>query len=248
MADAPSLPVPRGPISEHVLRSLADPPSSSRARWAASLPSTVHPLADDDLHLALYCLYELHYRGLPGVDPMWEWDPRVLELRARLEARFEAALREAVGPVLPDVDVRAALVAESEGDGPSLSSWMEHQGTVDAMREFCVHRSLYQLKEADPHTWGIPRLQGRPKAALVAIQADEYGGGDEPSMHSTLFADTMAALGLDTRYGAYLDAVPGETLATVNLVTMFGLHRRWRGALVGHLALFEMTSRGPMAR
>jgi hypothetical protein len=38
------------------------------------------------------------------------------------------------------------------------------------------------------------------------------------------------------------------TLATDNLVTLFGLHRRWRGAAVGHLALFEMTSIGPMQR
>jgi hypothetical protein len=29
---------------------------------------------------------------------------------------------------------------------------------------------------------------------------------------------------------------------------MFGLHRRWRGALVGHVALFEMCSVGPMGR
>ncbi len=29
---------------------------------------------------------------------------------------------------------------------------------------------------------------------------------------------------------------------------MFGLHRRFRGALVGHLALFEMTSVTPMGR
>jgi len=38
------------------------------------------------------------------------------------------------------------------------------------------------------------------------------------------------------------------TLATVNLVTMFGLHRRWHAALIGHLATFEMTSVEPMSR
>jgi hypothetical protein len=42
--------------------------------------------------------------------------------------------------------------------------------------------------------------------------------------------------------------LPGVTLATVNLISFFGLHRRWRGALVGHLAGFEMTSVVPMAR
>ncbi|HEV7861877.1 MAG TPA: iron-containing redox enzyme family protein, partial [Acidimicrobiia bacterium] len=49
-------------------------------------------------------------------------------------------------------------------------------------------------------------------------------------------------------YGAYLDLLPGTTLATVNLISLFGLHRRWRGALMGHLAVFEMTSVVPMGR
>jgi hypothetical protein len=67
-------------------------------------------------------------------------------------------------------------------------------------------------------------------------------------MHQNLFALTMRALGLDPRYGAYLDLLPAPTLAAVNVVSFFGLHRRWRGALVGHLALFEMTSVEPMGR
>jgi hypothetical protein len=58
----------------------------------------------------------------------------------------------------------------------------------------------------------------------------------------------MDAVGLDSRYGAYLEHIPGATLATVNLMSMLGLHRRWRGAVVGHLALFEMTSSLPNAR
>jgi hypothetical protein len=45
-----------------------------------------------------------------------------------------------------------------------------------------------------------------------------------------------------------VEVLPGVTLATVNLVSMFALHRRWRAALVGHLAVFEMTSVEPMAR
>ena len=58
----------------------------------------------------------------------------------------------------------------------------------------------------------------------------------------------MDALGLDSRYGAYVDHLPAVTLATVNLMSLFGLHRRLRGAIVGHLALFEMTSSVPNRR
>jgi hypothetical protein len=111
-----------------------------------------------------------------------------------------------------------------------------------------VHRSGYQLKEADPHSWAISRLSGPPKAALVEIQADEYGGGNPDRIHAQLFADSMRALGLDAEYGAYLDHLPAPTLATVNLMSLCGLHRRLRGAIVGHLALFEMTSSAPNRR
>jgi hypothetical protein len=111
-----------------------------------------------------------------------------------------------------------------------------------------VHRSAYQLKEADPHAWAIPRLSGRAKAALVEIEGDEFGGGRADRVHATLFAKAMDALDLDASYGAYLDQVPAITLATVNLMSWLGLHRRWRGAVVGHLALFEMTSSLPNRR
>lgn len=131
--------------------------------------------------------------------------------------------------------------------GPSLSRYLAEQGSLAQFREFAVHRSPLQLKEADPHSWAIPRLAGPAKAALVEIQADEYGNGSARDVHQNLFGVTMLGLGLDARYGAYLDLVPGPTLASVNLASFFGLHRRLRGALVGHLAVFEMTSVEPMA-
>jgi hypothetical protein len=67
-------------------------------------------------------------------------------------------------------------------------------------------------------------------------------------MHSELFRRTMRGLGLDDSYGHYLEYVPAITLATSNVISMFGLHRRLRGALAGHLAAFEMTSSLPNRR
>ena len=148
----------------------------------------------------------------------------------------------------PAADIDLALRAIAEEDGPSLSSYVKVSASLDEVREFLVHRSAYQLKEADPHSWAIPRLSGPPKAALIEIQSDEYGGGRAEWIHAELFARAMRALGLDSDYGAYLELIPGITLATVNLMSLFGLHRRWRGAIVGHLALFEMTSSIPNRR
>jgi hypothetical protein len=200
------------------------------------------PLADDDLQLALYLCYELHYRGLEGVPEEREWDPEVLALRRELEGSFERALRGAVPPQ-PAEDPREALRAiAGAADRHPLAHHLEHDATWDQALEFLIHRSAYQLKEADPHSWVIPRLEGAAKAGVMDVQYDEYGSGDPAWIHAELFRGTMERSGLDARYGAYVEDLPGLTLATVNLISLFGLHRRWRGAALGHLAIFEMTS------
>jgi hypothetical protein len=247
MLGAPPLATARGPLSASVVGALAGSPGlvDQRALEAADTD-------DDDLQLALYVLYELHYRGWEGVDPDREWDPAVVALRRRLEARFVALLHDEVGNIpTPDPDdLVDALVTAIEGaEGSSLSSWVDRHGTIRHLRELGVHRSPYQLKEADPHTWAIPRLPaGAAKSALLQLQFDEYGHGRPEASHAELFAETMRSLDLDDGYGAYLDLVPGVTLATVNLLSMFGLQRRWVGACLGHLAVFEMTSVVPMTR
>jgi Iron-containing redox enzyme len=252
LAAMPALPESRGASSAFVLDALRRAP---HALDPVELPPVEgDPLADDDLQLALYVCYELHYRGFESVDESWEWEPSLLHVRRELEARFAGALDAAVPPAgageLPspeEMDVALRAIADAD-DGPSLSRHLEREGTLEQFLEFCVHRSAYQLKEADPHSWALPRIGGAPKAAMVEIQADEYGGGRADRIHAELFAHSMRALGLDDTYGAYLDHIPGVTLATVNLMSLCGLHRARRGAIVGHLALFEMTSSVPNRR
>jgi hypothetical protein len=245
------LPSPRGAISEQLIATLVQ---DAQELMRGPLPATADPLDDEDLQLALYLCYELHYRGLDGVDDRWEWEPSLLRLRGELEARFEQALLTAVPYPTDDVDASEidlalrSIAARAEELAPPLSSYVRSRATREQVLEFFVHRSAYQLKEADPHSWAIPRLCGAPKAAMVEIQADEYGGGRPDWIHAELFARAMRAVGLDPTYGAYIDLIPGVTLATVNLMSLFGLHRRLRGAIVGHLALFEMTSSIPNRR
>ncbi|MDW5598322.1 iron-containing redox enzyme family protein [Conexibacter stalactiti] len=246
------LPTPRGPLSERLFTTLLLPAGTRLdAPVPEQLEASADPLVDEDLQLALYVSYELHYSELAGVDPDWEWDPGQLAFRAALERPFEAAIRQLVGSI-EEVDPTQVGTALQEliaaDDGPPLSRRIETRADAEQVREFLIHRSAYQLKEADPHSWAIPRLAGRPKAALVEIQTDEYGGGDAERIHAVLFAKAMRALGLDPAYGTYLERLPAITLATVNLMSLCGLHRRLRGAIVGHLAAFEMTSSLPNRR
>ena len=252
------IPQSRGPVSAGLLELLETSPAADEAplaaalreRTTAALAQTDDLLQDDDLQTALFLAYELRYSGLRGVDDAWEWHPEVLALCASIELEFEKALRErAPMPELPapGVESVAAALFELTGadTGPSVSRYMAQKATDEQAREFLILRSIYQLKEADPHSWAIPRLRNRAKAALVEIQADEYGGGRFDRMHSELFARTMRGVGLDATNGHYVDAVPAITLASSNMMTMFGTHRRLRGAIAGHLAAFEMTSSQP---
>jgi hypothetical protein len=242
----PALPSARGPVTEWLLDVLVQPPHD------CGRPPAVadDPITGEDSALALYLMYELHYRGLAGVVDEWEWEPSLLAARRTFEAAFLDALGQQVPMPPVPIDIADALRARTDSgsdDGPSLSNYCEFEASETQLREVCVHRSAWQLKEADPHTWALPRLGGRPKAALAKIQGGEYGDGEERDVHQNLFALTLSLLDLDPQYGAYLDYLPGVTLASVNLVSVFGLHRRWVAALVGHLAAFEMSSVTPMA-
>ncbi len=243
---------PRGPLSDAVLRALAgDGQATGHVAAAADALGRAEDIArDDDIQLALFALYASAYGSIDGFSADVEWDPELVRTRRMLEQAFEAELRaSAPVPALPEptADAVARLLFEmtSADTGPSLSRHLFRKATREQAQEFLIQRSIYTLREADPHSWAIPRLRGRAKAALVEIQSDEYGGGRPERMHAAMFAASLRGAGLDDAYGAYVDRVPAVTLASHNTMSMFGLNRRLLGAIVGHLAAFEMTSSIP---
>ena len=144
---------------------LREPPHHAAADRRC--PTAPDPLADEDLQLALYCCYELHYRGLPGVDERWEWSPSLLALRQRARgSASRRALRDAVGPGRRRRR-RPRRWTSRCARSRTPTTRRRSRATSSATRrstqvlEFLVHRSAYQLKEADPHSWAIPRLSGR---------------------------------------------------------------------------------------
>src|SRR3954447_15113268 len=123
----PTLPQPRGPLSDLLLSALPRPPHR--------LGRPCEPVDFEDLQLALYCCYELHYRGFHGVDDAWEWEPLLLAFRAELEKRFEADVLELVGPPGEAPEPRQMDVALRElmhaDDSPSVSSYIEREASAE---------------------------------------------------------------------------------------------------------------------
>jgi hypothetical protein len=234
------LPAERGPLSASVLDALRGGPLRT-ADVAGADPFGA------DLAVALHTCYELHYQGFDGVDPDWEWSPELLAFRRELERVFERALRESV-PAGADVPAVLDELLVEPVPGTGVSHFLRDEGQWWQLREYVVHRSVYHHKEADPHAWVIPRLRGQAKAALVAVEFDEFGGGHGDRVHAQLYADLMVAAGLDNGYLHYFDDVPAPIIAIVNMMSLFGLHRRLRGAMVGHFAAAEITTAPSAAR
>ena len=65
-----------------------------------------------------------------------------------------------------------------------MAAWIAE--TAQQVLELLRMRSVYHLKEADPHAWVIPRLTGRAKAAMVAIEYDEFGAGRADRVHAQI--------------------------------------------------------------
>jgi hypothetical protein len=91
-----------------------------------------------------------------------EWEPSLLALRAELESVFESALHHRIGAPTRDtvapthMDLALREIADAD-ETPSLSRYVERDAGTQQLLELMVHRSAYQLKEADPHSWAIPR-------------------------------------------------------------------------------------------
>lgn len=232
-------PRPRGTMSEHVFAAL---------RGQTPLDPTIAPSSREDSAITLWSSYELHHRGFDDVDESWEWDPDLLRVRAGLERALEERVRTLVGdlPAAGDDPVQTLIdLIENHDDGPGVSTHVARHATRDDALEVLKHRSIYHLKETDTTAWVVPRLTTVPKAAVMEVLFDEYGNGDPNRLHHHLFERAMEAAGLDPTYGAYIDEAPVEILEMNSASAMFGLHRRWLGAVCGHFAAFEATSSNP---
>ena len=103
------LPLERGPISRHIIDALRRPDDEVRP---VAVPTT-GVLHDEDGQLALWILYELHYRGFDDVSDDREWDPGLIGLRGVLERGFERELRDAVRARLAPVVASATSPSSS---------------------------------------------------------------------------------------------------------------------------------------
>jgi hypothetical protein len=208
-------------------------------------------LADADLQIALWMLYEQHYTGFGDAAASLEWDPDLLAIRREIEDLLLEELRVRTADLVrsaqdPDRPLAERLFAMTDdADGPAVAAYVRRGATREQVAELLVHRSIYNLRETDPQLFALPRLDGAAKVALTELVYDEMGAGRPERLHSRLFARAMASVGLRTEPGGYVDVLPATTLAIVNVMHLFALRRELVAAAVGHFGAFEATSSTP---
>ena len=255
-----TLPAARGPLTRALYAVLSDgtpaPGESTAPSVAHSVTQTIERLGDgllvdDDFQLALWVSYAVHYVSIEGVPDDREWDPAVLAVRRALEAPFLEVLRRATGELVataqsgPD-DLSGRLFAMADDfEGPALAGYLQRRATRPQFLEFLKHRSAYAVRESEPQTFALARLTGAPKTAMAELLYDEFGAGRPEREHGTLFRDALASVGIDPRYGASADLLPGSSLVQTNAMNLFNLHRQHLHAAVGQFAAFEATSSEP---
>ena len=235
-----SLPQPRGEVTERLFEALRKPPHT--------VDSPVAPVADEDLHLALYCCYELHYRGFEGVDDPWKREPSLLALRAqRSSVEFEAIARLVGWPV--NRRFREGRCAPARVIRPTtLRRSRAHPtaGDGEQLLEFTV-------TDRRPAQGGRSTLVGAAAAVEKAeggdgqVQADEYGDGSQQDRPRELFAARWRRQG-STGPTAHTSSNSGRDAGDGQPDVAVGLHRRLAARSSGHLALFEITSLVPNRR
>lgn len=168
-----------------------------------------------------------------GTREAWQDDDLQLSLWICYELRMRGFEDVATGwedhPAL--AQFHAALEARWEGALRSLTEVTSPAALSDeGLSELRRHQAFWQ-----------PRSEMR--SVLRDIQGDAYGTRSERT-HSVLFTVTLRDL--DPFSG--VDEMPAPTLALANALSLFGLHRRLVGALVGFLTAVDTIGGDPFAQ
>lgn len=231
------LPSPRGPFTDHVLGHLTG--------IVPDLPAAPEEVGHDDADLqqALWLLNVVQVGDHPAFVPAAVSSIATRTLHWQMEQLFERTVRGSTGPARTD-DLGACL--DQILDRPTVDAVSAASSIgPGAVRDLLVAKAPYLGFEADPHTLTLAALEPALQHVVAEIQAGEYGVGFDRT-HAQIYRGCLDALGMT--YADAIEAAPTASFADANLTWLFARDRRWRGASVGQLCLFELDSVKPCRR
>jgi len=108
------------------------------------------------------------------------------------------------------------LLAEEAKGGPALH-FLADEASWDQFRDFVREFAPDGLTEAQNFFPAIARLPIRSQMALMRVLIDEFGCGNLLQMHTYLYQQLLAELGLPEELDAHVDRTAAETLQLLNV-------------------------------
>lgn len=145
-----------------------------------------------------------------------------------------------------NIDANRALkqrvMADLERQPSAEDVYIQKEMGEAGYRRLIEIASVGGLVEASQLSRMLGGVGNEVQSMLTRIFLEEYGGGRLNRKHSSFFLTMLETLGLDTRPEAYLDRLPWQVLANINL--SFTLCEQKRNFLryIGGLLYFETSA------
>ncbi|HEX6277243.1 MAG TPA: iron-containing redox enzyme family protein [Polyangiaceae bacterium] len=212
--------------------------------------SAVPKLTNEELHRRLTAFNRERLR--PGGSEMpWrdglreEIDHRIVE--GEFVERERESVREDAKRVPRDPDAFVewfeSLKETGQGQGDPLFPWLAESAPPGAIRWFLEQEAAGEAGFEDLVALTQVKLPTRAKLELARNYWDEMGRGDERGMHGPMLSRLTTTLELDTS----TERIVWESLALGNLMTAFGVNRRYAYQSAGALGVIELTAPGRAA-
>lgn len=164
------------------------------------------------------------------VESAWQsWEETDLNVESFVRTDVGAALRKRIAVDLSPQTGKADLYIRDE---------MGESGYCRLLEIL----SLNGLVEASQLSRMLGGVGNEVQSMLTRIFLEEYGGGRLSRKHSTFFTAMLETLNLDARPEAYLDVVPWEVLANINLSFTLCENKSNFLRYVGGLLYFETSA------
>jgi hypothetical protein len=186
-------------------------------------------------------LVELHALHLAPIDSLhgaeiWQHDPRIVELKLRLERQFRRGLVPGPTDVDPDGIGSAFRALAAREPVPAIYDWLAEEATLDELIDFVSIEGGPDADFDDMVALCQVGLRGQAKLTLAANYWDEMGRGASAQVHSELYRVMVDALGIRS---APREELPDQALERKVLNGYLATNRALQPELVGALGLIE---------
>ena len=201
----------------------------------------------EDVHAALFALYELHVAPAASERCANQFNPYLIRVRGVIERRWLASEAMRAAPLDADVrtgqdltDAIRAVSAQHRASHHPLFDFLETEATQEQLAAFFRSDSALNIRFFDLIVLALLGSDPSVRGELSQNFWDEAGKGDAQQSHVTLFRHLLHTTGIPHADDDHASLLAWQGLAGYNLFMMTGLNRSHGLKSLGVMAVTEL--------